>query len=112
MENKSLNRVIGNDTQLGGVCLGLAEYFNVDVTLVRVIFVILIFTPLPIIIAYLILWAVLPAYSSASQLITDSSFNREFKEQLFNSNRFQMNNKNRQDPPRIAEALLHIRFSN
>ena len=47
---------------LGGVCAGLADYFGVDVTLVRLGVVVLglaahVFT----LIAYLILWAVMPA---------------------------------------------------
>jgi phage shock protein PspC (stress-responsive transcriptional regulator) len=96
MAAKSLHRIVGTDTQLGGVSLGLADYLNLDVTIVRVVFVILIFTPFPAIITYLVLWAVLPAYSSSTQLITDTSFNREFQDQVFNSNKFQMNNKNRQ----------------
>jgi phage shock protein C len=46
---------------LGGVCAGLADYFGVDVTLVRLGVVVLglaahVFT----LIAYLILWAVMP----------------------------------------------------
>lgn len=45
---------------MGGVCLGLADYYRTDVTLVRVIFVILLFTAIPIGIAYLVLWALLP----------------------------------------------------
>ncbi len=60
MENKRLQRVTGKDTQIGGVSIGLADYFNIDTTLIRVIFVILIFTPFPAIITYIILWAVLP----------------------------------------------------
>ena len=47
---------------LGGVCAGVADYFGVDVTLVRLGVVVLglaahVFT----LIAYLILWAVMPA---------------------------------------------------
>ena len=44
---------------LGGVCGGLAEYFDVDPVLVRVIAIVLIFTGMSII-AYLILWVVMP----------------------------------------------------
>lgn len=44
---------------LGGVCGGLAEYFDVDPVLVRVIFVILLFTSTSLI-AYLILWVIMP----------------------------------------------------
>jgi phage shock protein C len=45
--------------QIGGVCSGLAEYFDIDVTLIRIIFVITAFTSVGFI-TYLILWAVLP----------------------------------------------------
>lgn len=38
----------------------MAEYYRTDVTLVRVIFVILLFTAIPVGIAYLVLWAILP----------------------------------------------------
>lgn len=57
---KKLYRIKNQDTLLGGVTQGLAIYFNVDVTLIRVLFVILFFTPAPVFIAYLILWIVLP----------------------------------------------------
>lgn len=73
MENKRLQRVTGKDTQIGGVSIGLADYFNVDTTLIRVIFVILIFTPFPAIITYIILWAVLPIrYEELSGVSSDT----------------------------------------
>ena len=50
------------DKMIGGVCGGLAEYFNVDPTIVRVLWVALTIMPLPGsgILAYLILWIVMP----------------------------------------------------
>lgn len=45
---------------LAGVCGGIAEYFNWDPTLVRVIFVISILLPGPSIIAYLVAWVIVP----------------------------------------------------
>lgn len=47
---------------LGGVCGGLAEYFDIDVSLVRLIFVALdILTGiLPMVIFYLVAWIVVP----------------------------------------------------
>jgi len=47
---------------LGGVSLALANYFNIDVTLVRLIWVFL-FIPggLPGIIPYVIMWIVIPS---------------------------------------------------
>lgn len=46
--------------QIAGVALGLAEYFDVDPTLVRLLFVILAFTGGPGILAYIILWIIVP----------------------------------------------------
>ena len=46
---------------LAGVCGGLAEYFNIDPTLMRVITIVLAFTPfVPVIIIYLLLWLSIP----------------------------------------------------
>ncbi len=113
MAKKPLQRIIGKDTQLGGVSLGLAEYINIDVTLVRVLFVVLVFTPFPAIITYLILWAVLPAYSFITQLATEGSFQTEFREQVLHSNKFQMKNDNRNGSllGGIVLIILGILFS-
>ena len=47
---------------IGGVCRGLGEYFDLDVNLVRLIFVaITLFTAvLPMVIFYIIAWAIVP----------------------------------------------------
>ena len=45
--------------KIGGVCAGLAEYFETDVTIIRVLFVILLFVSVGFI-AYIVLWIVLP----------------------------------------------------
>jgi phage shock protein C len=45
---------------LGGVCSGLAEYFEMDVTLVRLIFFFSIFVIGVSFLAYIVLWIVLP----------------------------------------------------
>ncbi len=47
---------------LGGVCGGLAEYFDMDVSLVRLIFVgvCLVTAVLPMVLFYLIAWIVVP----------------------------------------------------
>ncbi len=47
--------------KLGGVAMGLANYFEVDVVLVRVIWVLLLMPGgLPGILPYLLLWLVIP----------------------------------------------------
>lgn len=47
---------------LGGVCAGLAEYFDIDISLTRLIFVALAFLTalLPMIIFYIIAWIIIP----------------------------------------------------
>ncbi len=48
--------------KIAGVCAGFARYFGMDVTVVRVLWLIISVWPLPSIgvIAYLIAWAVMP----------------------------------------------------
>ena len=46
---------------LAGICGGMADYFNIDPTLARVIAVVLAITPfVPVILTYLILWLLIP----------------------------------------------------
>ena len=49
-----------NNKMLGGVCAGLGEYFDIDETLVRLIFVGLSFASYPIITIYFIGWIAIP----------------------------------------------------
>ena len=75
MERK-LHRIEGGNSVVGGVAAGLAEYFAIDVAIVRVIFVLGFFTPIPSIIAYIILWIVLPSqYGNSKVVINDSTNN-------------------------------------
>ncbi|MFO7448008.1 MAG: PspC domain-containing protein [Ignavibacteriaceae bacterium] len=48
------------DKMIGGVAAGLAEYFDIDATIVRVIFVVSLFLGGAGILAYIILWVVVP----------------------------------------------------
>lgn len=70
MENyKKLER----DTQhkvIGGVCAGLANYFGLDVSLVRVLFALMFLFASAGFWLYLILWAVMPA---AGRIQTDDA---------------------------------------
>jgi len=45
---------------IGGVCGGLGEYFNVDPTIIRVLWVAITLLGGAGVIAYLILWIVMP----------------------------------------------------
>ena len=58
---KKLYRV--EPSSLGGVCSGLGEYFDIDDAIIRVIFALLIFTPFPVIILYILLGICIPSKS-------------------------------------------------
>lgn len=59
METKRLYRSRSN-VMIGGVCAGLADYFNLDPTVVRLIFVLLALLGGHGVLIYLILWLVVP----------------------------------------------------
>ena len=67
-EVKKLTR--SNDERwLAGVCGGLAKYFNIDVTLVRVIFVVLGLFGLGGVIIYLLLWVLIPQEATEEEQV-------------------------------------------
>lgn len=62
---KRLTRREDGEEMIAGVCAGLADYFNVDPTLVRAIFVLMFVTGgvgLPL---YIGLWLIMPEASAA-----------------------------------------------
>lgn len=50
------------DRKMAGVCGGIGEYFNVDPTIVRIVVVALALMTgiLPLVIGYLLAWAIIP----------------------------------------------------
>ena len=50
--------------EIAGVCEGIGNYFNIDETLIRILFIVLVFTPFPIILTYLLLWITIPQEKS------------------------------------------------
>lgn len=74
MERK-LHRIEGGNSVVGGVAAGLADYFAIDVAIIRVLFVLGFFTPIPSVIAYIILWVVLPRQFGNSPVIIENSSN-------------------------------------
>ena len=61
-----------NDRIIAGVCSGLGEYFSIDPTLVRLLFVFTALLGGPGLIAYLIFWVVVPL-EAEEQSIIDAS---------------------------------------
>jgi phage shock protein C len=99
MERK-LHRIEGGNSVVGGVAAGLAEYFAIDVAIVRVIFVLGFFTPIPSIIAYLIMWAVLPSQFGSSKVVFNDSSN--------NLNPFSSMTNGKQNSGQIGGYILVI----
>ena len=48
------------DRKLGGVCAGIAAYYDLDPTVVRLIAVATILLPGPSVIAYIVAWIIVP----------------------------------------------------
>ena len=58
MANKKLVR--SNDKKLAGVCGGLAEYFGLDASIVRIVWLLCVLLGGFGLLAYLIMWIVMP----------------------------------------------------
>lgn len=60
-----MKRLYRSDTkqQIAGVCAGIAEYFNLDITLVRLVFVLMMLAGGPGLLVYIIMWIVAPIES-------------------------------------------------
>lgn len=69
MKNRKRNSIkkqlmrSGRDKKIAGVCAGVAHYFDMDPTIVRVIWGVLAFGYGAGIIAYIILWIIAPVAS-------------------------------------------------
>lgn len=49
-----------NNGTIAGICTGLGDYFEIDETIIKLIFAGAIFTPFPMITVYLIAWIIIP----------------------------------------------------
>ena len=62
------------DKKIAGVCAGFAQYFDVDVTLMRIIWLVLVFVPPGIgLIGYLLAWLVMPKDESSAVTSSEPS---------------------------------------
>ena len=70
-KNDSQRRLTKSTTNksIWGVCGGLAEYLQVDVTLIRLAFVLLTFAGGPGLLAYIVLGIVMPSDSAQHNLV-------------------------------------------
>jgi phage shock protein C len=71
-QNKKMKKQLfrnRTNKMLGGVAQGLAEYFEIDATIVRVALVAAFFTPIPVVIPYIVLWVVMPVKENQVTII-------------------------------------------
>lgn len=59
MAKKKLYR-IPSEGMIGGVCAGLGDYFDIDPTIVRLVFVLLFFAGFSGGLIYLVMWLIVP----------------------------------------------------
>lgn len=57
-----------NDKMLGGVCSGVANYFDIDTVLVRLVFAILFFTFGVGLLAYILAWIIVPVARTPQEM--------------------------------------------
>lgn len=61
-ETRKLQRSTSNK-MIAGICAGIGKYFNLDPTIIRVLYVLMVFFAGFGILLYLILWLVIPSES-------------------------------------------------
>lgn len=81
---------IENEGKVSGVCAGLGRYFNIDVTLIRLIWILAIFFGVgsPILI-YIILAIILPSYDSRSEGYRDEYTPANYNQSNYNPTNYQ-----------------------
>jgi len=52
------------EKMVAGVCSGLADYLNIDPTIIRILFVVIAFAGGASLLAYLIMWIIVPEEKS------------------------------------------------
>ncbi|HWQ88455.1 MAG TPA: PspC domain-containing protein [Desulfitobacteriaceae bacterium] len=72
----------GRDKMIGGVCGGLAEYFQIDVTLIRLIAVIALFIGGAGFFAYLVAWIIIPLNPEHQEAYSGSANPRDKIEEV------------------------------
>lgn len=81
MNDRKIFRSI-DDYMIAGVCGGLADYFKIDSSLVRIIFVLLILSGGSGILIYFILWLVVPKEEGTEKEINREEKIKEFAEDV------------------------------
>ncbi|MEX8548274.1 MAG: PspC domain-containing protein [Mucilaginibacter sp.] len=101
-----------NRKVIAGVCAGLADYFSIDVTIVRLIFVLTLIYHGGGTLAYIVLWIVMPRRNSVlNEPVVDYTVHNESRPfQTVNQNFRVNNNKNVAQIGGIVLILLGLFF--
>lgn len=97
------------DRVIGGVCGGIGEYFSIDPTIIRIIFVILAFSGGSGIFIYLILWLIIPSASQRTAAATEQTIRsnaREVGERAKSLGEELTNHANRESSERVFGAVI------
>lgn len=70
-----------SDVMIAGVCSGLADYFGIDSTVVRLVFMILLFAGLGGLWLYIVLWIVMPLQPSGQIESVEVQSDKESKDE-------------------------------
>jgi len=95
---------------LGGVCAGLGEFFNVDATLIRILFVVITIFGGGGILIYILLWLIIPSESSFSEL-SKKNFEKNVQEVKSKAQEFAKDiklNSTKADPKQILGFAILI----
>lgn len=97
------------DKMLGGVCGGLADYFSIDPTLVRVLFAISVAFGGSGIIAYIILWIIVPEQPPIFQSAENETGTESNTEENFSSGKEKFTYFSTNEINKAIEAAKHNR---
>lgn len=101
------------DRVVGGVCGGLGEYFNIDSTIIRLIFILITIFGGSGVLIYLILWLVIPS-SQTTKFTPEDHIKENAAEMRYRAEKFADNIKgsvkNRRDDSKKWLGLLVIVF--
>lgn len=89
--------------KVGGVCGGIAEYFNLDPTLVRLGAIVLIFVWGAGILAYIVAWAIIPERPSHIDVDYDVSAEPVYEDQQKEKSNSDQNKNGSDDDPKYYD---------
>lgn len=93
---------------IGGVCSGLGDYFDIDPVLFRLIFVLVVFAGGTGILAYIILWIVLPDENNSSYAEDISKTAQEKDEKKKGENKKELGEKAQKEVQDLADKYKEV----